>query len=97
MKKVVFWNVTPCGSCKNLHFGGTYHLHHRGEKNERVTVDVHVNSVIVDDGGDKILRNVGSYKSHTVSHTRRLHSPKSPPCQPQILHIINWLGFVAGK
>jgi hypothetical protein len=38
MKKGVFWEVTPCFSCKNRRFGG----------------------------GAKFLRNVGSYKSHTV-------------------------------
>jgi hypothetical protein len=28
MKNAVFWDVTPCGSCKNRRFGGTYPLHH---------------------------------------------------------------------
>jgi hypothetical protein len=28
----VFWDVTPCGSCKNRRFGGTYRLHHQGDK-----------------------------------------------------------------
>jgi hypothetical protein len=23
VKNGVFWDVTPCGSCKNRHFGGT--------------------------------------------------------------------------
>jgi hypothetical protein len=23
MKNAVFWDVTPCGSCKNRHFRGT--------------------------------------------------------------------------
>jgi hypothetical protein len=32
MITAVFWNVTPCGSCKNQHFGGTYHVHHQGDK-----------------------------------------------------------------
>jgi hypothetical protein len=27
MKNVICWNVTPCGSCKNRLFGGTYRLH----------------------------------------------------------------------
>jgi hypothetical protein len=31
---IVFWDVTPCGSCKNKHFGGTYRLHHQDEKNQ---------------------------------------------------------------
>jgi hypothetical protein len=28
MKNAVFLDVTPCGSCKNQRFGGTYRLHH---------------------------------------------------------------------
>jgi hypothetical protein len=35
MKNVVFWDVKPCGSCKNGRFGGTNHFHHHGEKNRR--------------------------------------------------------------
>jgi hypothetical protein len=31
MKNAVFWNVMPCGSCKNRCFGGTCHFHHQGE------------------------------------------------------------------
>jgi hypothetical protein len=34
MKNGVFWNVTPCGFCKNRLFGGTYRLLHRGDKNQ---------------------------------------------------------------
>jgi hypothetical protein len=33
MKNGVFWDVTPCGSCKNRRFGGTYRLLHQGDKN----------------------------------------------------------------
>jgi hypothetical protein len=33
MRNGVFWNVTPCGSCKNRRFGGTYRLHHQGDNN----------------------------------------------------------------
>jgi hypothetical protein len=32
MKNGVFWVVTPCGSCKNQHFGGTWRLLYQGEK-----------------------------------------------------------------
>jgi hypothetical protein len=35
MKNVVFWDVTPCGSCKNRRLAGTYCLHLQGEKNRR--------------------------------------------------------------
>jgi hypothetical protein len=34
MKNAVFLDVTPCGSCKNQHYRGTYCLHHQGEKNQ---------------------------------------------------------------
>jgi hypothetical protein len=33
MKNGVFWDVTPCGSCKSRRFGGTYSLLHQGDKN----------------------------------------------------------------
>jgi hypothetical protein len=33
IKNGVFWDVTPCGSCKNRHFGGTQRLLHQGDKN----------------------------------------------------------------
>jgi hypothetical protein len=26
IENAVFWDVTPCGSCKNRRFGGTHHL-----------------------------------------------------------------------
>jgi hypothetical protein len=33
MKNGVFWDVMPCGSCKNRRFGGTWRLLHQGDKN----------------------------------------------------------------
>jgi hypothetical protein len=35
VKNAVFWDVTQCGFCKNRFFGGTYSLHHQGDKNYR--------------------------------------------------------------
>jgi hypothetical protein len=32
LKNCVFWDVTPCGSCKNRRFGGSYRLHQQGDK-----------------------------------------------------------------
>jgi hypothetical protein len=32
MENTVFWNVTPCGSCKNQRFRGKYRFHHQGDK-----------------------------------------------------------------
>jgi hypothetical protein len=37
-----------------------------------------------ENGDDTFLRNVGSYKSHTVSYLRIRHSSDSPPEKPQI-------------
>jgi hypothetical protein len=31
MKTAVFWNVEPCGPCKNRRLGETYSIHHYGE------------------------------------------------------------------
>jgi hypothetical protein len=39
MKNAVFWDVKPCGCCKNRRFGGTYHLRQDG-KNRRATSNV---------------------------------------------------------
>jgi hypothetical protein len=33
MKIGVFWDVMPCGSCKNRRFGGTWRLLHQGDNN----------------------------------------------------------------
>jgi hypothetical protein len=34
LKIGVFWDVTPCGSCKNRRFGGTWRLLHQDGKNQ---------------------------------------------------------------
>jgi hypothetical protein len=41
MKNGVFWDVTPCGSCKNRRFGVTWRLLHQVDKN-RWTLNVAV-------------------------------------------------------
>jgi hypothetical protein len=33
MKNGIFWVFTPCDSCKNQRFGGTWRLLHQGDKN----------------------------------------------------------------
>jgi hypothetical protein len=45
MKNAVFWYVTLCDSCKKRQFGGTYRLHHQGDKNQRAKNDVFLPSV----------------------------------------------------
>jgi hypothetical protein len=34
-KNASFWDVTPCGFCKNRRFRGTYSCHHQDDKNRR--------------------------------------------------------------
>jgi hypothetical protein len=40
LKNTVFWDVMRRGSCKNRRFGGTYRLHHQGDKNQRTRQNV---------------------------------------------------------
>jgi hypothetical protein len=44
MKNTVFRDVTPRGSCMNGRFGGTYRLHHQGDKNRRARNNVSLTS-----------------------------------------------------
>jgi hypothetical protein len=39
--------VTPCGSCKNRRFGGTYRFHHQNEKNLRRLLQLPVTATVV--------------------------------------------------
>jgi hypothetical protein len=34
VKNAVSWDMTSCGSCKNRRFGGTWRVHHQGDKNQ---------------------------------------------------------------
>jgi hypothetical protein len=43
-KNAIFWDVTPCGSCKNRRFRGTYRFHHEAGKNQRGKNNVSINS-----------------------------------------------------
>jgi hypothetical protein len=43
MKNAIFWDVTPCGSCKNRRFVRTYHVHEEGDNNRRATNNVNSN------------------------------------------------------
>jgi hypothetical protein len=48
MKNAVFWDVMPCGSCKNQHLGGTYHLHHQGdsELGTQLAISAHCEDIL---------------------------------------------------
>jgi hypothetical protein len=67
--------MTPCGSYMTRRFGGSYRLHLQGERVQADTEHWFALYLLVlvhpEDGGDTILRNVGSYKSHMASSPRR--------------------------
>jgi hypothetical protein len=42
MKNAIFWDVTPCGFYKSKRFGGTYRLHHQGDKNRQLATTLAV-------------------------------------------------------
>jgi hypothetical protein len=83
LKTAVFWDVMPCGSCKNQCFGGTYLPHHQDERiSELGTLAVtshwstlwraaFICSMLIIFTlmieANTFLWNIGSYKSHTVS------------------------------
>jgi hypothetical protein len=52
-KNAIFWDVTPCDSCKNWCFRGLYNLHHQGGKNQWTRNNISSN----------YLQKVSSYKS----------------------------------
>jgi hypothetical protein len=58
LKNGVFWDVTPCGS---LRTDVSAELSASIVRVTKITILVNTN-----DGGAKLLRNVGSYKSHTA-------------------------------
>jgi hypothetical protein len=37
LKNGVFWDVTPCGCCKNRRSGETYRINHQGDKNRKTS------------------------------------------------------------
>jgi hypothetical protein len=47
MKNGIFWDAMSCGSCKNRHYRGRYHLHHQGEKNLQARNNISRNELLV--------------------------------------------------
>jgi hypothetical protein len=69
MKNAVFWDLAPCRSCVNRHFGGTYRCSHLLRLVPRSRM------LYPEDGGDTILRNMGSHKIYyTAPEDGILHS-----------------------
>jgi hypothetical protein len=71
MKNAIFWDVMPCGCCKNQLFGGTYDLHHQLER--IVTLGT---TLAVTSKQNMLQRNTiwhGSYKTHIMQQYGILH------------------------
>jgi hypothetical protein len=58
----VFWDVTPCGSCKNKRIGINYRLHHQGKKNQQARNNVS-------------KQTIHSYETSVITRVRRRHIP----------------------
>jgi hypothetical protein len=73
MKNAVFWGLAACRCGRlNRRFGGSYRLHLQGRKIRERRTSV---SRYPEDGGDTILRNVGSTDHiYTAPNPRRRHS-----------------------
>jgi hypothetical protein len=71
MMIIIFWEVTPCGSYKYVSPACLVFFYESVPIQELTTLLCNLLALVhPEDGGDMILRNVGSYKSHTVSFPR---------------------------
>jgi hypothetical protein len=92
MKNAVFWHVTPCGSCKERRFGGTYQLYDQGDKNGSTRNNVSISLQPKHDAKicyvttnvcsspslvTLMMEAISSSEMSVVTRTRR-HSPYSP-------------------
>jgi hypothetical protein len=69
LKNAVFWDVTPCGSCKKRCFEGMFHLD-QGDRNQQANPWVSISSqrasvassvtLFAGYGGGTFLKSVGS-------------------------------------
>jgi hypothetical protein len=74
MKNVVFWDIMPCGSCKNGRFRGMYRLHYQDDKNRRARNNVSSNQQLKHAVSPWWWRRYVPPKSHTAYHPKRRHS-----------------------
>jgi hypothetical protein len=63
-KDVVFWDMTPCSSSKNQHFGGRYRPHLQGDKSFRLSSSQRM--CLKTDGEESLLQR------HIHSHVNAL-------------------------
>jgi hypothetical protein len=106
MKNTVFWDLMPCGSCKNRRFGGTYGLHHQGDKNRLarnnvssalrllVTINVVSNSSIhVTLMRDALL----SFETSILTRATGCHIPEHDTLFLCLDEVVLWIAVVLDK
>jgi hypothetical protein len=89
VKNAVFWDVTPCDSCKNGCFDGTYRLHHQGDKNRRAKNNDSINYKL------KIAANVVLSSSILVTlNMEAIRSSETAVLTRTVLHHISEDGIL---
>jgi hypothetical protein len=77
LKNAIFWDVTPCCSCKNRRFGGTYRFLRRSSVVQLLVITNIVASlrILFTHMKEALLFSETSVlnNSHTASHPRRQH------------------------
>jgi hypothetical protein len=73
MKNVVVLDVTPCGSCENRRFGGTYRLHQQRDKNQLLPANVVPSSPMLVTLMMKLLR---SSETPVLTRATRINMPE---------------------
>jgi hypothetical protein len=72
--KNVFWDVAPCGCCKNRRFGETYLLHHECSMLRLlVTANVVPSSLII---STLMMEAIRSSETSVLTRTTRRHIPQ---------------------
>jgi hypothetical protein len=75
LKNTVIWVVTLCGSCKNRRFGGTYSIHHQGDKKWRARTEDSSNSnrsILL----TLMLKEIHSCETWALTRATRRHIPE---------------------
>jgi hypothetical protein len=78
MKNAVFWDGTPCGSYKNRRFGGTYRLHHQGDKNQHSVLRLLVTANVIPSSSILVSLIIEALRSSESSVLIRATWPNIP-------------------
>jgi hypothetical protein len=70
MKKAVFWDITPCGSCKDRRFGEMYRLYHQVDNRRVVTANIVPELA---DSFTQMMKVVYSSETSVLTRTTRRH------------------------